>query len=100
MNAIHVTLETNEKYETAVDETAIDDLLGGRRLSWENVSVADDGDLLAKIATFFDGMEPDEPRELLRAKCRLLPVEPYVHAQAAAEEELRNQAVARWGDGQ
>lgn len=58
-------------------------------LSWEHFSVASDPDLLAKIATYFEGMDPDEPTGRLRAKCRLLDPEAYANAQLAAREELR-----------
>lgn len=61
-----------------------------KTLSWDMVTPADDPDLLAKIATYFDGMDPSEPTDALRAKCRLLDVDVYVNAQIAAKEELRN----------
>lgn len=61
-----------------------------KTLTWGTMSPPDDADLVAKIATYFDGMEPDEPTELLRAKCRLLDVDVYAQAQIAARQELRD----------
>jgi hypothetical protein len=58
-------------------------------LTWDDISPSSDPDLLAKIATYFDGMGADEPTDRLRAKCRLLDVEVYVDAQIAARAELR-----------
>jgi hypothetical protein len=58
-------------------------------LSWDMLSVASDPDLAAKIATYFAGVDSDEPTELIRAKLRLLDVDIYVQAQVAAREELR-----------
>ena len=58
-------------------------------LSWDMISPASDPDLAAKIATYFDGVDADEPTELIRAKLRLLDVGIYVNAQVAAREELR-----------
>lgn len=58
-------------------------------LTWDDISPSRDPDLLAKIATYFDGLEPDEPTERLRAKCRLLDVDLYVNAQIASRAELR-----------
>jgi hypothetical protein len=60
-------------------------------LSWDMISPASDPDLLSKLATYFDGMDPDEPAEKLRAKCRLLPVGVYTDAQVAAKAELRQE---------
>lgn len=58
-------------------------------LSWDMLSVASDPDLAAKIATYFDGVDPDDPTDLIRAKLRLLDIDIYVNAQIAAREELR-----------
>jgi len=58
-------------------------------LSWDILSVASDPDLAAKVATYFDGVDSDEPTDLIRAKLRLLDVDIYVDAQVAAREELR-----------
>ncbi len=60
-----------------------------KTLTWDHISPSSDPDLLAKIATYFEGMAPDEPSELLQSKCRLLDVEIYVDAQVAARQELR-----------
>ncbi|WP_049979373.1 hypothetical protein [Halolamina rubra] len=57
-------------------------------LSWSDISPSQDPDLLAKIATYFEGMDADEPSDLLRAKCRLLDVDLYAKAQTAARQEL------------
>ncbi|MDS0280285.1 hypothetical protein NDI85_21100 [Halomicroarcula sp. S1AR25-4] len=73
-----------EPAEFGVDEDEM------KTLSWDMISPASDPDLLAKIATYFEGMEPDEPADLLSAKCRLLDVDIYVDAQVAAREELRD----------
>lgn len=67
-----------------VDESDLD------VLSWDDLSPASDPDLLAKIATYFEGMTAAEPSDRLHAKCRLLDVEIYVDAQLAAREELRS----------
>jgi hypothetical protein len=64
----------------------------GETLSWDVFSVAADPDLVAKIATYFDGMTPDEPTDLLRAKLRLLDCSVYANAQLAATAELREVA--------
>lgn len=58
-------------------------------LTWGVLSVSSDPDLVAKMATYFKGMQPDEPVELLRAKLRLLDVNVYANAQIAARSELR-----------
>ena len=68
----------------SIDETDFD------ILTWDDISPASDPDLLAKIATYFEGMAPDEPAGRLEAKCRLLNVEVYADAQLAAREELRD----------
>ena len=60
-----------------------------KTLSWEMISPASDPDLAAKIATYFDGVDADEPTDLIRAKLRLVDVDIYVDAQIAAREELR-----------
>ena len=57
-------------------------------LTWADITPSSDPDLLAKIATYFTGMVADEPKDLLRAKCRLLDVDLYAQAQTAAREEL------------
>jgi len=59
-------------------------------LRWDMISVSSDPDLVSKMATYFDGMSPEESVELLRAKLRLLDVEVYANAQIAAEGELRD----------
>ena len=86
--------EAAEGFQTLVDESpTADDLDMDREemetLSWDILSVASDPDLAAKIATYFDGVDSDEPTELIRAKLRLLDVDIYVDAQVAAREELR-----------
>lgn len=60
-------------------------------LSWDLLSVASDPDLAAKMATYFDGVDSDEPTEKIRAKLRLLHVEDYADVQLAARQELRRQ---------
>jgi len=57
-------------------------------LTWADISPPDDPELLATVATYFDGMAPDEPTARLRAKCRLLAVDTYSNAQIAARSEL------------
>lgn len=86
--------EATENFQTLVDESpTADDLDMDREemetLSWDMLSVASDPDFAAKIATYFDGVDPDEPTDLIRAKLRLLDVDIYVDAQVAAREELR-----------
>jgi len=61
---------------------------GEGALSWDMFSPASDPDLLAKIATYFDGIEPDEPGDRIAAKLRLLDCEVYANAQIAARQEL------------
>jgi len=58
-------------------------------LSWDLLSVSDDPDLVAKMATYFEGMNPDEPTDELCAKLRLLDVDTYASVQIAAKAELR-----------
>jgi len=60
-----------------------------KTLSWDMLSVASDADLVAKIATYFDGVDAGEPTDRIRAKLRLLNVDVYVDAQIAARQELR-----------
>lgn len=86
--------EAAEDYRTLIDEAPTADEVGIDRdamktLSWDMISPASDPDLAAKIATYFDGVDSDEPTDLIRAKLRLLDVDIYVHAQVAAREELR-----------
>ncbi|SEO70525.1 hypothetical protein SAMN05216388_101754 [Halorientalis persicus] len=61
-------------------------------VSWDDISPSSDADLVAKMATYFTGMSPDEPTDLLRAKLRLLDVDTYIDAQLAATAELREVA--------
>lgn len=78
-----------EAIEDAPTEVAdIADLEARDALRWEDIAPASDPDLIAKVATYFHGMEPDEPTERLRSKCRLLNVETYCNAQFAARQEL------------
>lgn len=58
-------------------------------LSWDDISVPKDPDLVAYMATYFDGMWPYEPTDLIRAKLRLLDVEKCANAQIASRAELR-----------
>ncbi|ACM56350.1 hypothetical protein [Halorubrum lacusprofundi] len=86
--------EAAENYQELIAEAPtpddIDmDLEEMETLSWDILSVASDPDLAAKVATYFDGVDADEPTELIRAKLRLLDVDIYVDAQVAAREELR-----------
>lgn len=69
--------------ELNVDEDEIEPL------SWDDISVSSDPDLIAKMATYFEGMRPSERTERLRAKLRLLNVEDYANVQVAARQELR-----------
>lgn len=84
-----------EAYQQTINNTLdaadyVDDPDDLPTLSWDDISPSSDPDLLAKIATYFDGMEPDEPTDALRAKCRLLNVEVYADAQIAATAELKD----------
>lgn len=86
--------EAAEDFQTLMDESPSADEVDMDReemetLSWDMLSVASDPDLAAKIATYFDGVDPDEPTDSIRAKLRLLDVDVYVDAQIAAREELR-----------
>lgn len=97
--------ETAESYQRLMDnaptaEDIAEDPDELDPLSWDMLSVSSDPDLVAKIATYFEGMDPDESTGRLRAKLRLLDCEVYAKAQTAARAELRESAVTRWGDGQ
>ena len=87
------TIEAAESYactiEDTPDPTNADVEPEEQHLSWDLFSVSSDPDLVAKMATYFDGMEPDEPTGRLRAKLRLLDCEVYANAQIAAQAELR-----------
>ena len=76
-----------ELMESAPEPSEPDDEM--EPLSWDMVSVPKDPDLVAKMATYFDGADPTEPTDQLRAKFRLLDVDRMVNAQLAAREELR-----------
>lgn len=85
--ATEAYLQTIEGAPTAEDVgTDPDDL---DTLSWDLLSVSSDPELVARMATYFDGMDSDEPPEQLRAKLRLLDVETYATVQIAAQAELR-----------
>ena len=79
-------VEAIESAPTEVADIAAPEELDALR--WEDIAPASDPDLIAKVATYFEGMEPDEPTERLRSKCRLLDVETYANAQFAARQEL------------
>lgn len=106
-----VTIEPNDKYHKVIwsqfpdDEPVSEpedqgplDLIAHERedidredlitLSWDTASVPSDPDRAAKIATYFDGVDPHEPTELIRAKLRLLDVEIYANASLAATNEM------------
>lgn len=68
-----------------VEETEHDDLPA---LSWDMISVSSDPDLCSQMATYFDGIEPGEPTDLIRAKLRLVDVEVYANAQIAAQTDI------------
>jgi hypothetical protein len=79
--------------EAAVDaEEYVDDVEEIPTVSWDDISPSSDPDIIAKVATYFEGMDPSEPTDLLRAKCRLLDVDIYIDAQLAATAELRETA--------
>ena len=82
-------------YTRTIDQPSTPEDIGNdpdemETLSWDLITVADDSDLVAKMATYFDGLAPDEPTGRLRAKLRLLPVGVYANTQVAARAELRN----------
>lgn len=86
--------EAAESFQELMNEAPTADEIDMNRdemetLSWDMISPASDPDLAAKIATYFDGVDPDEPTDLIQAKLRLLDVDIYVNAQVAAREELR-----------
>ncbi len=80
---VEVVDNAPEPEDVGIDPNDVDPL------TWDDISPSSDPDLLAKIATYFEGMTPDEPRDVLRAKCRLLDVDLYAQAQTAARQELR-----------
>lgn len=87
--AAEAYIEVVSDTDSHVDEAGID----GERLptlAWDMLSVSKDPDLVAKMATYFGGMTPDEPTDVLRSKLRLLPVETYATVQVAARAELRD----------
>lgn len=61
-------------------------------LSWSDFSVSSDPDPVAKMATYFDGMDAAETTGRLRAKLRLLDPEVYADVQIAATAELQEAA--------
>jgi len=60
-------------------------------LTWDLFNVSSDPDLVAKMATYFTDMSPDEATERLRSKLRLLDCDVYAEAQIAARAELRDE---------
>lgn len=83
--AAHSYANTMENIQDAGDDAS-----EGDTLTWSHLSVASDPDLVAKMATYFDGIYPDEPTERIRSKLRLLDVEVYATVQVAARSELRD----------
>lgn len=87
--------DTADAFVTLTDEAAdvadeyVEDPDELPTVSWEDLSVSSDSDLVAKMATYFDGVTPDEPLALIRSKLRLLDVDVYINAQLAARAELR-----------
>ena len=63
-------------------------------LTWSDIAVSSDPDLVTRMATYFTGMNSSESTERLRAKLRLLDVDVYVEAQIAARAELRSEGEA------
>lgn len=53
-------------------------------LTWTDVSLPEDEDILRRMAGYFEGVECDEPTDLIRSKLRLLPVQQAINAQIAA----------------
>ncbi len=87
------TVEAAESYAETIEQTPTPDEMDMDEsemepLSWDLFSVSKDPDLVSKMATYFEGMQPDEPTDLLRAKLRLLECETYANAQIAARSEL------------
>lgn len=82
--------ETIDQAPTA-DDVDIDE---DKTLSWNHFSVSSDPDLVSKMATYFDGVEPDEPTDLIRAKLRLLDCDVYAQAQIASRAEMREAPAA------
>ena len=60
-------------------------------LSWNHISVPKDPNLLGMMTTYFDGVEPTDPADLIRAKLRLCAVEHVTNAQIAAKAEMNSQ---------
>ena len=86
-DAADAYLETMANAPTAEDiEADHEDI---PRLSWSMIDVPSDPDLLSKLATYFDGIDADDPADLIRAKLRLVDVDVYAPAQVAAQAELR-----------
>lgn len=89
-------LEATEAYLETINNTPDPEDFGHEPddldpVSWDDISPSQDPDLVAKIATYFDGMTSDESTGRLRAKCRLLDVKVYINAQIAARAELREE---------
>lgn len=88
----HPAPDAAEAYHEKLDNAHVPDDVEDMDLdpvSWDDIGVSSDPDLVAKMATYFDGMDSDEPTDRLRAKLRLLDCEVYVNAQIAARAELR-----------
>jgi len=85
-----------DEYTKTIDQSPTPEDIGEdpaeiETLSWDLISVASGPDLVTKMATYFDGLQPDEPTGRLRAKLRLLPVGVYANTQVAARAELRDE---------
>jgi hypothetical protein len=83
-------------YTKTIDQPSTPEDIGNdpaemETLSWDLISVASDPDLVTTMATYFDGLEPDESTGRLRAKLRLLDVGVYANTQVAARAELRDE---------
>jgi hypothetical protein len=85
-----------EEYTRTIDQSPTPEDIGTdpaeiETLSWDLIAVTNDPDLVTQMATYFDGLDPDESTGRLRAKLRLLPVGVYANSQVAARAELRDE---------
>jgi len=88
-DAANAYIETVEQAPTAEDlDMDPNDM---SVLQWSDISVSSDPDLVKRMATYLDGLKPEEPTAELRAKLRLLDVDTYATIQLAAREELHTQ---------
>lgn len=89
--------EAADAYAEAMAEAPTAEEMGMTRdeldpLTWDDIGVSRDAELVSQMATYFDGMDSDEDTERLRSKLRLLDVDTYAKVQFAAQTEQRQAA--------